>query len=408
MPIEGVESLEGYCTGGFHPITIGDHLHDQYQIVHKLGFGSYSTVWLAWDERTSKYVAIKIAAPADDSQESIILGLLQLANGHPLQALFPPILDEFFVTGPNGKHRCFVTLPARSSLYHAQYASDSGLFELSVARAIAAQVILAVCALHSQGIVHLDLHPGNILLRLPKGLDSISPDRFYEEFGKPALEPVRRLDNKPLPEGVPKYGVVPVWLGEKSDLIPLSDAEIFLTDFGESFIPSATSQCYSRYPGSFLPPEVYFLPPESLSFPADIWALGCVIWATMGRRSLFQFPPSGDWPLMIQEHIDLLGELPPEWWQKWGARSKWFKEPCSWEERFEFSVQQPRWEFGMELADEEEMAAFLIMLKAMLVYKPGERITAGEVRQSEWMTKWAFPELCRLNNNWARSDEIFV
>jgi serine/threonine-protein kinase SRPK3 len=155
MPIDGVESLEGYCTGGFHPITIGDHLHDRYQIVHKLGFGSYSTVWLAWDERTSKYVAIKIAAPADDSQESIILGLLQLANGHPVQALFPPILDEFFVTGPNGKHRCFVTLPARSSLDHAQNASDSGLFELSVARAIAAQVILAVCALHSQGIVHL-------------------------------------------------------------------------------------------------------------------------------------------------------------------------------------------------------------------------------------------------------------
>ena len=33
----------------YHPITIGDHLHDRYQIVHKLGFGDRSTVWLAWD-----------------------------------------------------------------------------------------------------------------------------------------------------------------------------------------------------------------------------------------------------------------------------------------------------------------------------------------------------------------------
>ena len=36
-----------YCSWGHHPVNIGDNLHGRYNIVHILGFGSYSTVWLA-------------------------------------------------------------------------------------------------------------------------------------------------------------------------------------------------------------------------------------------------------------------------------------------------------------------------------------------------------------------------
>ena len=156
MPIEGVESLEGYCTGGFHPITIGDHLHDRYQIVHKLGFGIHSVVWLAWDKRASRYVAIKIAIAESDSEEHIVLHQLSIGNQHTaesLQALFPPIFDEFFVTGPNGQHQCLVTLPAKASLGDL-FEGPRSPFHLPTARVIVAQLILAVCFLHSQGIVH--------------------------------------------------------------------------------------------------------------------------------------------------------------------------------------------------------------------------------------------------------------
>ena len=55
----------------------------------------------------------------------------------------------------------------------------------------------------------------------------------------------------------------------------------------------------------------------------------------------------------------------------------------------------------MKQVGEEEKAAFFDMLKAMMVYKPEERMTAEEVRQSEWMTKWAMPELLIANAyNW--------
>ena len=42
------ESLARYCPGGYHPVRIGDTFKEgKYLIVNKLGYGLYSTVWLA-------------------------------------------------------------------------------------------------------------------------------------------------------------------------------------------------------------------------------------------------------------------------------------------------------------------------------------------------------------------------
>lgn len=51
------ESLYNYRPGGFHPINLGDALHDgRYVIRHKLGHGGFSTVWLARDTQ-EEYVS---------------------------------------------------------------------------------------------------------------------------------------------------------------------------------------------------------------------------------------------------------------------------------------------------------------------------------------------------------------
>jgi hypothetical protein len=38
-----------YAPGGYHPVRIGDTFEDRYVVLRKLGFGQYSTVWLAKD-----------------------------------------------------------------------------------------------------------------------------------------------------------------------------------------------------------------------------------------------------------------------------------------------------------------------------------------------------------------------
>lgn len=75
-PIEGVEKLESYRVGGYHSMTIGDHIHNRYQVVQKLGHGTYSTIWLARDQKDGKYVAIKVCTADSNPLEFSVLSEL--------------------------------------------------------------------------------------------------------------------------------------------------------------------------------------------------------------------------------------------------------------------------------------------------------------------------------------------
>lgn len=51
-PIDA-EPLHRDEKGGYHPIALGDTLRDgRYKVLHKLGWGGYSTVWAARDQRS--------------------------------------------------------------------------------------------------------------------------------------------------------------------------------------------------------------------------------------------------------------------------------------------------------------------------------------------------------------------
>ena len=156
---EDVEDLEGYHPGGYHPVRIGDLYSDgRYRVVHKLGFGSYSTVWLARDLQTNRYVALKVvvAETSMNSSESRILRHLFLDSGgdHSGKQFITCILNEFYIDGPNGRHLCLVSEPARCSVADSKEASLKWMFPLEIARAIAAQSILGLQAIHARGVIH--------------------------------------------------------------------------------------------------------------------------------------------------------------------------------------------------------------------------------------------------------------
>jgi len=45
----GLEDPLRYLPGGYHPVHLGDVYCERYKVINKLGFSSYSTVWLARD-----------------------------------------------------------------------------------------------------------------------------------------------------------------------------------------------------------------------------------------------------------------------------------------------------------------------------------------------------------------------
>ncbi|KAK4041618.1 kinase-like protein [Parachaetomium inaequale] len=88
--------------------------------------------------------------------------------------------------------------------------------------------------------------------------------------------------------------------------------------------------------------------------------------------------------------------------ERWELRSRWYDEnrvwqhkytPKSWDARFETRVRASREKAGMETLGADERDAFLGLLKSMLKYHPEERISAVDVLNSEWVQRWAIPEL---------------
>ena len=55
--------------------------------------------------------------------------------------------------------------------------------------------------------------------------------------------------------------------------------------------------------------------------------------------------------------------------------------------------QRLRRECGKEEVSEDEKAALIALLRAMMAYRPEERPTAMEIMESEWMRKWALLDM---------------
>lgn len=56
-----VENTNWCRPGGYHPVHLGDFFHSgRFEIVHKLGLGTYATVWLVKDHHRSSYASLKI------------------------------------------------------------------------------------------------------------------------------------------------------------------------------------------------------------------------------------------------------------------------------------------------------------------------------------------------------------
>lgn len=427
-PIEDIEHLERYKPGGYHPLILGDMLHNgRYRIIHKLGHGTYSTNWLASDQETNKNVAIKIctADSSGASQERAVLGhLRQLRMGcqdEPVAAV-TALLDEFHLDGPNGGHDCIVTKLTRMNIQDTRETSRCyGLLHVPVARAVIAQLVHAVAFCHENGVVHGDIYLNNIMFHFSPGtdIDALSQEALYERFGQPITLPVKRLDGAPLGPGVPEQVVGAAWLGCASEKVTLADSAISLADFGAAYMVSppgsTSSSSSSRGQQQHAPPECHtplrLRPPEARFAPSDlgpasdVWTLACTAFEIAGSAPLFfgsffltEDSVTGDW-------VDALGRLPDGWWTRWGARAGSFSDDGerldhsdddvrgSIEHRFERRSQEPRRGEGMDEWAAEETAALLGMFKAMLKYKPAERISVAEVLGSEWMLRWGMPAL---------------
>ncbi|KAG6761810.1 hypothetical protein POTOM_035047 [Populus tomentosa] len=187
------EGTEDYRRGGYHAVRIGDTFKNgRYVVQSKLGWGHFSTVWLAWDTQGSRYVALKVQKSAQHYTEAAmdeIKILKQIAEGDPDdKKCVVKLLDHFKHSGPNGQHVCMVFEYLGDNLLTLIKYSDYRGVPLHMAKEICFHILVGLDYLHRQlSIIHTDLKPENVLL-----LSMIDTSKDPRKSGAPLILPTSK------------------------------------------------------------------------------------------------------------------------------------------------------------------------------------------------------------------------
>ncbi|KAK4038214.1 hypothetical protein C8A01DRAFT_48150 [Parachaetomium inaequale] len=338
--ISNVESLEGYSPGGYCPVNVGDKLGGNpktYTILHKLGFGPSSTVWLARCEDTD-------ASKAASHALKILRADLSAPGKHPELEISSQRLE---LEGRTSHHPCLLAY--------------------------------AVNYLHAFDVCHSDLSPRHVLFKIPNA-EYISTASLQNTLGPVVSERIKLADGKPPSKHSPKEVTQPASF---SGLSFNSLKEIALIGFGKAFpeiTPPPTLQC----PLIIFPSEVLFGYPASNK--SDVWQLACLMFVV--HTGTFPFQTEPFYGHLVWHITKSLGPIPSQW----AGRYRWDKyksltcpgETYGRDLAASFDKAQPTKSLENRLAEGPHLSSaerkkLAALLGSILVWEPGLRPTSGLV-----------------------------
>ncbi|OJJ70243.1 hypothetical protein ASPBRDRAFT_76780 [Aspergillus brasiliensis CBS 101740] len=298
-----VEPVEEYRRGGYHPVHLHDIFNQNYEVVGKLGYGQFSTVWLAENKTmTPRHVALKILkadASADSKELAIHRHLAASDFDHPGREHVIELLDHFHHTGPNGTHLCLL-FPVMISDVQEMIVTWTPR-QPAYVQTVSQQTLLGLDFLHKSDIVHCDIQPGNIMVSVTDSINDI--DDLLES---PQFSPVRWLEGVTRDDSAPQYLMPSQRRYNSLKDVPYSRLVVKIGGLGGA---QWRRWCDERpvIPLSLRAPEI--IRGTAWDCTIDIWALGCLIFELATNEPLFPLSTFGiPREIVDKEHLELIDE----------------------------------------------------------------------------------------------------
>ncbi|EXJ83982.1 CMGC/SRPK protein kinase [Capronia epimyces CBS 606.96] len=327
----------------YYPVKIGNISKQRYRIIAKLGYGAYSTVWLARDE---------------------------IETDHPGLDFTRLALDIFEIDGPHGRPCCIATKPQGSSLRALQEILPDAILPRMMVKSLVHRLWFSVNWLHATcGVVHTDISPQNVLTAAS---DEIIFKNIEEQESQDPGTPIMN-------DGVPIYR-------SRSSIVELSGIPI-LTDFGQMRLADPMSNDWWM-PDLYRAPEVLLKLPWA--FPVDVWSVGVMTLKLLERRNLFD-PIDREHnqyvlPLALSQYIGYLGPPPLEMIKRSPLFRTYFDQDGNW------ISEPPIPETSLEnflttVPPGEEKEMLLKFIRKILTWDPEVRATSSEILEDEWLMR---------------------
>jgi serine/threonine protein kinase len=139
---------------------VGSRVADRYRVTELIGHGGMAEVYRATDEALGREVALKIFRPEYASAQDLDR---QQGEVRLLAKVSHPCLVTLFDATADAEGRAVLVLEFVPGT-DARHRLHDGPMDAATVAAIGADVARALAYIHSQGVIHRDVSPANILL----------------------------------------------------------------------------------------------------------------------------------------------------------------------------------------------------------------------------------------------------